>query len=167
MDNQKLYLVGNIVGTHGIKGELKVINESTFDRFKKGNTLYIKKGDVTTKVEIASSRNHKDFILVGIKDKNNINDVLEYVNGSFYTDDHPKLENGRYYYDDLIGLDILDMENNHLGKVIDIIELPSGILLEVIKDNNEKVMIPFVEAFVKEIDLEKQTMNISPIEGLL
>ena len=30
-----MYLVGKIVGTHGIKGELKVKSDTSFDRFKK------------------------------------------------------------------------------------------------------------------------------------
>ena len=35
-----MYLVGKIVGTHGIKGELKVKSDTSFDRFKKGSKLY-------------------------------------------------------------------------------------------------------------------------------
>ena len=38
-----MYLVGKIVGTHGIKGELKVKSDTSFDRFKKGSKLYIEK----------------------------------------------------------------------------------------------------------------------------
>ena len=38
-----MYLVGKIVGTHGIKGELKVKSDTSFNRFEKGNKLYIEK----------------------------------------------------------------------------------------------------------------------------
>ena len=43
-----MYLVGKIVGTHGIKGELKVKSDTSFDRFKKGNKLYIEKEEEIT-----------------------------------------------------------------------------------------------------------------------
>ena len=38
-----MYLVGKIIGTHGIKGELKVKSDTSFDRFKVGNVLYVEK----------------------------------------------------------------------------------------------------------------------------
>ena len=39
-----LVLFGKIVGTHGIKGEVKISSNSDFkeERFKIGNTLYVK-----------------------------------------------------------------------------------------------------------------------------
>ena len=40
-----MFLVGKIVGTHGIKGEVKVINESDFDRFFVGSKLFVYKNN--------------------------------------------------------------------------------------------------------------------------
>ena len=38
--------IGKVIGTFGIKGELKIYSESDFieERFKKGNTIYLKAG---------------------------------------------------------------------------------------------------------------------------
>ena len=41
-----MYLVGKIIGTHGIKGELKVKSDTSFDRFKVGNVLYVEKDGI-------------------------------------------------------------------------------------------------------------------------
>ena len=40
----KYVLVGKIIGTHGIKGEVKVVSDSDFkeDRFQVGNVCYLK-----------------------------------------------------------------------------------------------------------------------------
>ena len=69
------YLVGRIINTHGIKGELKIINESDFDRFKVGNTLFILKDNKYEEVKISSVRYHQNFVLITINGLNNINDV--------------------------------------------------------------------------------------------
>ena len=37
----KYYLVGEIINTFGIKGELKIKSDTSFDRFKKGSELFV------------------------------------------------------------------------------------------------------------------------------
>ena len=75
-----MYLVGKIVGTHGIKGELKVKSDTSFNRFEKGNKLYI---DKTQEIVINSHRQHKGMELITINNLNNINAYVSnvYENG--------------------------------------------------------------------------------------
>ena len=68
-----MFLVGKIVGTHGIKGEVKVINESDFDRFVVGNTLYVYKNNKYEPIVIDSVRYHKKFVLITFNKHTNIN----------------------------------------------------------------------------------------------
>ncbi len=67
--------VGKIVGTHALKGELKIRSNSDFsnERFKKGNSLYIRYHGNDIELEIISSRFHKNNYLVAFKDHQNIN----------------------------------------------------------------------------------------------
>jgi hypothetical protein len=62
------YLVGTIVATHGIKGELKVKIETSFPekRFKKGNKLYLKNNQSYQEIIISSYRMHKQMALITI-----------------------------------------------------------------------------------------------------
>ena len=48
-----MYLVGKIIGTHGIKGELKIHAETNFSRFEIGNVLHIKKENEYTNTIIS------------------------------------------------------------------------------------------------------------------
>ena len=60
-----MYLVGKIIGTHGIKGELKVKSDTSFDRFSVGNVLYIKLDDHDyKKIVINSHRIHQGCDLI-------------------------------------------------------------------------------------------------------
>lgn len=159
-----MYLVGKIIGTHGIKGELKVKSDTSFDRFKIGNVLYIEK---QIPITINSVRNHKGFTLITINSLTNINDVLEFVNKDIYVNhDRSELKEGEYYYEDIIGLKVFNSLGEEKGIVNDIIEVPQGILLEV-KESKKTVLIPYVKEFVKEIDLTNNKITINEIEGLL
>lgn len=165
----KLNKVGTITSTHGIKGEVKVKSDSSFDRFFVGNKLFIKKDNATKEIIINSHRKHKDYDLITFNSITNINDVLEYVGCDIYVDveDLDELEDDEYYFDDLIGLEAFDDKGLKLGKIIDINEVPQGILLELKKVDNSTALIPFVEEFIKEVDIEEGKIIITPIEGLL
>ena len=154
------FLVGTIVNTHGIKGEVKIKSETNLDRFEKGNTLYLKKGSEYLTIKIDSHRIHKGMDLItfnGIKD---INDVLDYKGCNLYTihEDDDKI-----YYEDLIGKNIM-VDGAIIGKVSDLREVPQGIILECLV--GEKVrFIPYVDEFIKEVNDE--AIVVTPIEGLL
>lgn len=159
-----MYLVGRIVGTHGIKGELKVKSDTSFDRFKKGNILYIEKEE---KIVINSSRVHKGMHLITINGYTNINDVLGYVNKDIYVPhDRSELNDGEFYYEDIIGLNCYNSKGELIGSVCDLQEVPQGLLLEV-KTDKKTILIPFVDEFVTNIDLEDKKIQIQEIEGLL
>ena len=159
-----MYLVGKIIGTHGIKGELKVKSDTSFDRFKVGNVLYVEKEYPIT---INSVRNHKGFTLITVNSFTNINDVLDLVHKEIYVNhDRKELKDGEYYYEDIIGLDVFDSNNINRGVVNDIIEVPQGLLLEI-KGQEKTSLIPYVKEFIKEINLSEKKIVINEIEGLL
>lgn len=165
----KLNLVGKIVGTHGIKGEVKIKSDTDFNRFTIGNILYIEKDNKYEEIIISSHRIHKNYDLVTFNNLKSINDVLQYVNCDVFVDvsDLDELEEDEFYFDDLIGLKIVGTNYEDLGIVTDIIEVPQGILLEVKTNENKKALIPYVDEFIKKIDIEKEIIVINVIEGLL
>ena len=72
---------GKIVGVFGLKGELKVISDSTTNRFFKGSELYLGRNIKNlTKVTISSARIHKGMYMVTINELYDINLVEKYVN---------------------------------------------------------------------------------------
>ena len=52
--------------------------------------------------------------------------------------------------------------------VNDMIDNPSQTLLEVVlAEDSRKVLIPYVDAFIKEVSLEDGTIDITLIPGLI
>ena len=73
-------IVGKIVNTHGIKGELKVKASTDFieERFQKGATLYLEYQGQTIEMTVASHRFHKGHVLVTFENHRDINLVEKY-----------------------------------------------------------------------------------------
>lgn len=160
----RLLEVGEIVKTHGIKGELRVkISTDDLSRFDKGTILYI--GDEQESVVVTSSRMHQGMMLITVNSMFDINLVLKYVNKIIYCD-VDALDNGDdIYYDDLIDCKVL-VDGKEVGIVNDIIEVPQGLLLEINVKGKMK-LVPYVDEFISDVDIDNKVIVITPIEGLL
>ena len=147
---------GLIVGTFGINGELKVLSDASTNRFVKGNILYLGKSTkALEKVEITNVRMHKGLYLVEINHLNNINLVEKYINYRFYIDrdEMNDLEPNQYYFIDLIGLAVKNENDEVVGKVVDMIDLPAHAVIETLI-GDKKVLVPFVNQYIGNVTKE-------------
>lgn len=160
-----MFEIGKITTTHGIRGEVKVNNLSDFDRFKKGEKVFIIVNDEKINLTVEGVRGKMDNkMIVKFKDFNNINEVLEYKGLTIYSETRGKLDKNEFYFEMLIGLIAYTDKDELIGEVVDVLELPHGHLLEIVS-NEKRSLIPFVDEFIISVDKEK--VIIKPIEGLL
>lgn len=165
MKKEKMIFVGKIIGTFGIKGELKVYSESDFlaYRFRKDATIFLVSKKEQIKVNVLSMRKHKNNVLLSIHNLNDINLVEKYIGYDIYVDalDVPPLKDDEYQLDNLIDLDVYDEEDYYLGKVVDFIEVPQGYIMDV-RNEGKKTLIPFVDEFI--IDILEDKIIVKVIE---
>lgn len=157
-------LIGKIVNTHGIKGEVRIISDFKYkkDIFALGNKLYI--GSNKDSVILNSYRYHKIFDMVTFDGINDINDVIKYKGENIYFKrDEVKLSG--LIDSDYIGLDVYD-NSKLIGKVTSIMKNKQHDILVVEKDKKRN-LIPNIPVFVKSIDLDKKCICIDSIEGLI
>ena len=164
----KEYLViGKIIKVVGLKGELKVYPSTDFSslRFKTGTTIYL--GEEKKEFEIKNSRNITSFPLIILKDYEDINLVEGFVNQLIYIEKNViDLPKNTYYFSDLINCEIIDQNSNYIGKVIIVEDYPAQRTLRV-KTDGKDVLIPFVNAFIKNVDIENKKIYVNIIEGML
>lgn len=156
--------IGDIVNTHGIKGEVRILSNFKFKDsvFIKNSNLYV--GNEKEKLVINSYRKHKMFDLITFNDINNINDVLIYKGDKVYINRDEIVIDG-YLNEDLIGLDVYG-NDKYLGKVDSIVN--NGIYdIFVIKNASIKNLVPNISEFVLNIDLKNHRIDINVIEGLI
>ncbi|MFW3454889.1 ribosome maturation factor RimM [Aerococcus viridans] len=175
MAEEQYYLVGKIVNTQALRGEVRVMATTDFpeERFKIGATLAIFNGDkLVEMVEVDGHRLHKNFNLLHFKGKDNINDVEKFkgfdlkVAGTEREAD--ELDENEFYYDDIIGLEVYTTDEIYLGKVREITSLPSNDVWAIQRPNKGKdILIPYIEDIVLEIDLADNRVVIDPMDGLI
>lgn len=158
--------VGQIINTHGIKGEVKVKSFTDFEdlRFKKGNTVYLD----DEILEIHSFRIHKGFVLLTFKGYQNINDVEKWKGKELFVsiDDLHELEENENYYYELSDCNVYDEEAHLLGTVSELIETPAHLILRVSSADKKDLLIPFVEQFILDVDSDEKKIIVRVLEGM-
>lgn len=150
--------IGKIVNTFGIKGELKVY--PYVDYIDELSKIYIDNKEYT----LSKSRNQKNVVIIKIKGLDDINLVEDFKNKEIEIDraDLPKLKEGEYYIEDLIGLDVYTDDGKLLGKLDDIFNTGANDIYQV---NN--ILLPAIPDVIKEIDIENQKIIVHIIKGLI
>nr|HID59864.1 16S rRNA processing protein RimM [Desulfobacterales bacterium] len=162
--------IGKIVGTHGVKGRLKVYSYAQSpSSFVPGGIVYIKgrSGDVRG-FEILASSPHKRNILLTLRGIATIEAAEPWIGSEILIDRTklPELEEGEYYWFQIIGLKVYTTEGEYLGLVDSI--LPTGSNdVYVVRDGEKEVLVPALESVVLDIDLKSGLMNVDLPEGLL
>lgn len=162
-----MYHIGKITNTHGIRGEVKIYNLSDFNRFFIDQEIYVFINKEKHYLTIERVRPQGNLLIVKFKAYDNINDILYLKGLDVYSDDDvsDQLEEDDYHYETLIDSLVYLDDQTYVGKVISLIEVPQGHLLEIEKTDGKKVLVPFVDEFIRSIEDGK--MIIAPIEGLL
>lgn len=160
--------VGKIIGFHGLKGEVKVKSSTDFakERFQVGNELFLSDQKNIIEVKIRSVRYHKNNYLIAFDGYPSLNDVEMFKGYDLIVKEEMlnELEEDEFYYFDLIGMKVYDHDNNLLGTVSSVMETGANEVL-VIKGDKE-ILIPFVDHFIKDIDLDNKTIHMEEVEGL-
>lgn len=161
----KYVLVGKLVNTHGLKGEVRILSEFKYkDRvFLPGMKIYIGRDKVCE--EIVSYRHHKIFEMIMMKGYNDINQVLKYKGEYvFVNKEDIKLCPGEYLDEDIIGLSVI-VDKKVMG-VVKRIEKHNRNEILVVKSVDKNYLIPYNFDIIENVDLEKKEMSVKNIQGL-
>lgn len=162
---KQLIETGKIVGTHGIKGEIRFNPWSDSPEFiLKFKTLYI---DENTKLNIKGARVHGNVVLLTIDGVNSINEAERYRGKVLYINRKDvKLREGDYFIQDLIGLKVFDVNTNeYYGDITDVSKTGANDVWHIKKDAKE-FLIPSIPHVVITVDIENEKVLIDPLEGL-
>ncbi len=162
MKNQFLE-AGEIVNTHGIQGEIKIMPwTDTPDFLCDFKTLYLD-GEPR---KVLSARVQKNCVLVRLEGVNNVNAamVLKGKTVSIARAD-AKLPEGRHFLADLMGLEVRNADTDEiLGILTDVLPLPANQVY-VVKGERE-YLIPAVEEFLIETNVEGGYLRVRLLEGM-
>lgn len=161
----KYVLIGKLVNTHGIKGEVRILSDFKYkDRiFKPGMKIYIGKDKICETID--SYRHHKIFEMIMMDGYNDINQVLKYKGDYVFVNrEDIKLNDGEYLDEDIIGLNVY--VNDRLLGMVKRIENHNGNQLLVVMNNEKKYLIPYNFDIILNINLNEKKIIVKEIVGL-
>lgn len=158
---------GKIVTTHGIKGEVKVMpwcdDPQIFLELKK---LYLEKGK--KEILIDGARLQKNMVLLKIRGIDDMTAAQSMRGKVIYLNrDDIKLEEGEYFIQDLIGLEVSDVDSGKVyGELVDVSETGANDVYHIKFADGSVKLIPAIKDVVIETDIDGNTMKIRPLVGL-
>ncbi|CAM3753050.1 ribosome maturation factor RimM [Alkalicoccus chagannorensis] len=166
--------VGKIVNTHGVRGEVRIISQTDFPerRYAPGSSLSIRMKDGSRRpVEVKSHRPHKQFDLLTFKGYDSITEaeILKESMLQIHKDQlgADELDEGEYYYFQITGLEVWTDQKEYIGKIKEIMSPGANDVWVVQREGQKDLLLPYIDDVVKQIDLERNFVIITPMEGLL
>ena len=154
---------GQIVTTHGVRGEVRIRPWADSAEFLKGFTVFYIDGKP---FPVRTSFVHKGALIASLEGVESM-DEAESLRGRVIRIDREEahLDPGAYFLQDIIGLPAVEETTGKtLGTVEDILQLPGGDVL-VIRGDRE-ILVPRVPEFIRSVDTENGFVSVRLIEGM-
>lgn len=165
----KEYLeLGQIVSTHGIKGEVRFNPWCDTPEFvKKFKTLYFDSNG-SKSIKVLSARPHGNIVILMLDGVDSVDKARALKNTVLYikrSDAH--LPEGRWFIQELLDCEVLDCNSGgKLGTVCDVSETGANDVWHIKTPDGKEVLIPAVKEIVIDIDVKSGIIKINPIKGL-
>jgi 16S rRNA processing protein RimM len=163
--------IGYLTGAFGIRGELRFRphNPNT-DILEDGLQVHVRlyQKRSANPYTIASIRDTGKGPVLTLKGVHSRTEAEGFRHAEIFVHETllPELDDDEFYYFKLEGYEVVSTEGEALGKVVQILDNPAHPLL-LLKQNKQEVMIPMVDAFVKDLDEENARIVIEVWPGLL
>ncbi len=159
---EKFIEAGEIVNTHGVRGEVKIMPWTDTPEFLRAvKTLYVD----GKPLKVLSSRIHKGALLAALEGVEDVNAAMRLKGRrvSIDREDAP-LAPGSFFIQDIIGARVVDEAGAVIGTLAEVIDAPAGMVY-VVRGESEH-LIPAVPEFVLRTDADEGVITVRLIEGM-
>ena len=176
MESPEFAIVGRIRKAHGIRGEVVVepITDAPDATFAPGRRVFAGTTDGVrardgAELTVTEARPFKEGLLVrfdAIPDRT----VAELWRDRYLLLPVGELEppgEGQVYIHDLVGMRVVLASGEPLGDVLEVYELPQGLVLDVQRVAGGTVMLPFTDMVVTTVSKDTRVIHVDPPEGML
>lgn len=165
----KKHRIGQIVNTHGLKGDMKVYPLTDYpERFEEIDGVYLE-NDSEKKLVIEKVRYQKKMVLLKIKGIDTIEAVEKLRDVYLLIDenDRRELDEDEHMISDLIGLNVYLEDETLLGSIKEVLQYSANDVYVVKNAEGKEYLIPALKQFVPVVDVKNNKVIIRPIKGML
>ena len=165
MEKKQFLEIGQIVSTHGLKGDVRVDpwcdGPQFVCQFKK---LYLKDGSAVT---VEKARPQKNVAILKLKGVDTIEqaDLMRrtvlYVNR-----DDVQLDEGEYFIQDILGCEVTDADTGAVyGRITDVLKTGANDVYQVTNEGRD-YLVPVIDDVVIDTDIDSGKITIRPLRGI-
>lgn len=167
---KKPYLeVGQIVGTHGVRGELKIHPWCDSAQFLCGFAVLYLDAAGKSPLKVQKLRPHKNIVLGVFEGVNSIEQANALRGKTVYIDRADAvLSEGTWFVQDLLGCKVVDIDTGaEYGTLSEVIPRAHANDVWTVKDaQGREILMPAIPTVVLETDVESGVIRIRPLQGL-
>lgn len=160
---EEYIVVGRVSGLYGVQGWVKIFSHTQpRENILNYATWYLKRQGAWVEASLENGRVHGKGVVAKLKgcDDRDAAAALMESTIAIRREQLPSVAPDEYYWTDLQGLRVSNLDGIELGVVDHLLETGANDVLVVRQGKNER-LIPFVQGqFVKNIDLETGEMTV-------
>ncbi|TVZ55913.1 16S rRNA processing protein RimM [Lutibacter sp. Hel_I_33_5] len=170
MHKEDCFYLGKIVTKYSFKGEVVIKLDTDEPELYKGmESIYVDLGNNLVPFFIEKSSLHKgNQLRVQFEDVYSEEDADAILKSGVYLplDLLPKLSGDKFYYHEVIGFKVVDVNFGDVGVLVHINDKAAQPLFEIDNEGKE-IFIPMIDDFIKKVDREHKTIHVETPEGLI
>lgn len=164
--------VGRIIDAWGVKGWIKVQPFSADPQALFSTKRWFIKPSEQPRapgaaplpglLKVTQAREHGDGIVAGVQEVTDRNGAEALKGARVFVSraSFPTAAADEYYWVDLIGLDVVNREGASLGRVADLLDTGAHAVLRIEADGGAERLVPFVAAYVDQVDLPGRRITV-------
>lgn len=164
----KQYLeTGKIVGTHGIRGMVRVQPWSDSGEFLTNFKRFFLSPDGGSELKTVKIQPHGGVVLIAFKGVDSV-EQAEALRGKtlYISRDDIALPEGRYFIDDLIGCEVFDADSGEKYGVISEVSQTGANDVWHIKSGGKEYLLPAIGEVIVSVDPQNERLEIRPMKGI-
>lgn len=160
-------VIGKIRRPHGVNGDVVAEIYTDYpERIIPNKTVFI--GEKHVKLIIKRRRQHNEGLLLGFEGVSSPEEAGRYRNQqlSILALETPELPIGRYYFHELIDLNVVDESGKNLGTIKEIIETGANDVYVIKNKDSRELLLPAIPEVIINIDLVAKIIKVHLLPGL-
>lgn len=180
IEDTDIIAIGKFQKTHALKGELNAVIDIDEDFFENNRCIVVEMEGIFTPFILEGIRRKGNFaFLIKLEDVDSEEAARRFVNKEInvplpeykafeheFSEDPEEDEDG-FYSSDFIGFEIVLSNGTPLGVVKSLDLTTQNALFEVVRPDNDMILIPVADEYIVDIDQENKKLVMDLPEGLL
>lgn len=166
---EDLFRIGVITEPHGVHGEVKVYPTTDEpERIKKIREIILDDGKEKKAVHPETVRHQKNLLLIKFKEFHNRDEVERLRKKELFVSREyaSPLKKDEYYIADLIGLKIIDEEDQEIGTLKDVLQTGANDVYQILMKDGKELLLPAIRQCVLQVNIEEGYVRVHVMEGL-